>query len=178
MFTDGSQPIGRGIGPVLEALDVLAVLNCDKHAPNDLRAHALMLAGQILELSKAVPQGCGINIATDILDSGKAFSKFQAICNAQGGMRDIPKASIVHTIESKHSGTIVNIDNRYISQVAKLAGAPKSKYAGVELLVPLHSVVTKSQPLFKLYAETQGELRYALDFLKQGHDIFQIEVSE
>lgn len=178
MFTDGSQPIGRGIGPVLEALDVLAVLNCDKHAPNDLRAHALMLAGQILELSKAVPQGCGITIATDILDSGKAFSKFQAICNAQGGMRDIPKASIVHTIESKLSGTIVNIDNRYISQVAKLAGAPKSKYAGVELLVPLHSVVTKSQPLFKLYAETQGELRYALDFLKQGHDIFQIEVSE
>ena len=178
MFTDGSQPVGRGIGPVLEALDVLAVLNCDKDAPSDLRAHALMLAGQVLEFSPGVAQGCGIKIATDILDSGKALAKFQAICNAQGGMRDIPQASIIHTIESQQSGTIVNIDNRYIAQVAKLAGAPKSKSAGVELLMPLHSVVTTSQPLFKIYAETQGELRYALDFLKQGHEIFQIEVGE
>lgn len=178
IFSDGSQPVGRGIGPVLEALDVLAVLQCDTHAPSDLRSRALMLAGQIIEFSPNIAQGCGIKIATDILDSGQAFTKFQAICNAQGGMRDLPKPGIIHTIESKQSGSIVNIDSRYIAQVAKLAGAPKSKYAGVELLVPLYSVVTKSQPLFKLYAETQGELHYALDFLQQGHEIFQIEVSE
>ena len=92
-------------------------------------------------------------------------------------MRDILRAPFSHTIESKLSGTIINIDNRYIASVAKLAGAPKSKSAGVELLVPLHTVVGKSQPLFKLYAETQGELDYALDFLKQGHEIFQMEVS-
>ena len=177
MFTDGSQPIGRGIGPVLEALDVLAVLNRDKHAPQNLREHALMLAGQVIEFSPDVAPSQGINIATDILDSGKALLKFQAICEAQGGMRDIPKAPLMHTIESKRSGTIVNIDNRQIARVAKLAGAPKSKSAGVKLLVPLHSVVHKSQPLFELYAETQGELNYVLDFLKQGHEIFQIEVS-
>lgn len=178
VFTDGSQPVGRGIGPVLEALDVLAVLNGDPHAPRDLRAHALMLAGQVLEFSPDVAHGCGIKMATDILDSGKALAKFQAICNAQGGMREISKAPLSYTVESKQSGTIVNIDNRYIAQIAKLAGAPKSKSAGVELLVPLHSVVTQSQPLFKLYAETKGELHYALDFLKKGHDIFQIEESE
>ena len=72
--------------------------------------------------------------------------------------------------------TIVNIDNRHIASLAKLAGAPISKSAGVELLVSLHTVVSKSQPLFKLYAETQSQLDYALDFLKQGHEIFQIEV--
>lgn len=177
MFTDGSQPVGRGIGPVLEALDVLAVLNRDANAPQDLRQHALMLAGQVIEFSPGIAKGQGLKIATDILDNGKAFAKFQAICNAQGGMRDIPKAPFTHTIESRQSGTIVNIDNRYIARVAKLAGAPKAKSAGVELLVPLHSVVGRSQPLFKLYAETQGELDYALDFLKQGHEIFQIEVS-
>jgi thymidine phosphorylase len=177
-FSDGSQPVGRGIGPALEALDVLAVLNGDTQAPKDLRTRALMLAGQIIEFSPGVARGCGIKIATDMLDSGKAFAKFQAICKAQGGMRDIPKASIIHTIESKQSGVIVNIDNRHIARVAKLAGAPLSKSAGVELLAPLYSVVTKSQPLFKIHAETQGELHYALAFLKQGHEIFQIEVSE
>lgn len=51
IFSDGSQPVGRGIGPVLEALDVLAVLNCDKHAPQDLREHALVLAAHIIEFS-------------------------------------------------------------------------------------------------------------------------------
>ena len=176
IFSDGSQPIGRGIGPGLEALDILAVLNRNPNAPQDLREHALMLAGQVIEFSPNIAHGSGIKIATDILDSGRAFAKFQAICNAQGGMREIPQASFTHTIESKKSGIIVNIDNRQIARVAKLAGAPKSKSAGVELLVPLHSVVRKSQPLFKLYAETRGELNYALDFLKQGHEIFQIEV--
>ena len=177
VFSDGSQPIGRGIGPVLEALDVLAVLNRETSAPQNLRAHALTLAGQVIEFAPGVVVGDGLTIATNILDSGKALAKFQAICNAQGGMRDILRAPFSHTIESKLSGTIINIDNRYIASVAKLAGAPKSKSAGVELLVPLHTVVGKSQPLFKLYAETQGELDYALDFLKQGHEIFQMEVS-
>lgn len=177
LFTDGSQPIGRGIGPALEARDILAVLNRDSNAPQDLRQHALMLAAQIIEFSPDIHKGNGLKIATDILDSGKALAKFQAICVAQGGLRDLPKAAYTHTIESKCSGTIVNIDNREIARVAKLAGAPKSKSAGVDLLVPLHSVVSKSQPLFTLHAETQGELNYARNFLKQGHEIFQIEVS-
>jgi thymidine phosphorylase len=177
IFTDGSQPVGRGIGPMLEALDVLAVLNRDKQAPRDLRERALMLAGQVIEFSPQVQVGQGIRIATEILDSGKAFTKFQAICEAQGGMREIPKASFVHTIDSSKSGMIVNIDNRYIAEVAKLAGAPRSKAAGIELLTPLHSIVYKSQPLFRVYAETKGELEYALNFIKRDHQIFQIEAS-
>ncbi|MDF1678815.1 MAG: thymidine phosphorylase family protein [Legionellaceae bacterium] len=175
VFSDGSQPIGRGIGPVLEALDILAVLQCDPDAPQNLRAHALSLAGVVLEFSPTVARGQGLKIATDILNSGKAFEKFQAICEAQGGMRDISRPKLSHTVASHTSGKIVNIDNRLIARIAKLAGAPRSKAAGLELLTPLHSTVSKSQPLFKLYAETKGELNYALDFLRQGHTIFQIE---
>ena len=177
IFSDGQQPVGRGIGPVLEALDVLAVLNRALDAPQDLRDRALTLAGHIIEFSPGVAAGQGKIIATEILDSGKAWAKFQAICNAQGGMREIIKAPLSHTVEAKCSGTIVNIDNRYISSVAKLAGAPYSKAAGVELLTPLHTLVGQSQPLFKVYAETKGALNYALDFIQEGHEIFQIEVS-
>jgi len=153
------------------------VLNRDKHAPLDLRERALALAAHVIEFSANVRPGQGKVIATDILDSGKALLKFQAICKAQGGMRDIPVAPFTHTIESIQSGTIINIDNRHIARLAKLAGAPKSKSAGVLLLTPLHTIVEKSQPLFTLHAETQSELNYALDFLKQGHEIFQIEAS-
>ncbi len=177
IFTDGSQPVGRGIGPALEATDVLAVLTCNQDAPQDLRERALTLAGYVIEFSPSVVSGQGIHIARDILNSGKALAKFQAICEAQGGLCEIPTAPFSHTIESRVSGTIINIDNRYIARIAKLAGAPESKSAGIELLTPLHSIVAKSQPLFKIYAETHGQLQYALDFLRQGHEIFQIEVS-
>ncbi len=178
IFTDGLQPVGRGIGPALEARDILSVLNCDKNAPINLRERALILAGQILEFSPKVEEGEGKRIATEILLSGKALAKFEAICKAQGGMREIPTAPFVYTVESHRSGKIVNINNRNISRVAKLVGAPKSKSAGVELLSPLHTIVEKLQPLYKIYAETRGELNYALDFLKEAPEIFQIEESE
>jgi thymidine phosphorylase len=175
IFTDGFQPVGRGIGPALEARDVLSVLSCDKSAPQDLRDRALTLAGHILEFSPDVPEGKGKQIATSLLDNGKALKKFQAICKAQGGMFEIPVAPYTHVVTSKKSGKIINIDNRYIARLAKLAGAPKSKVAGVDLLVSLNSIIEKNQPLFTVHAEAQGELKYALSFLEQGHEIFHIE---
>lgn len=175
VFTDGSQPIGRGIGPALEAKDVFAVLSCDKSAPQDLRDRALTLAGHILEFSPDVIKGKGKEIAKSILESGKALSKFQAICIAQGGMFEIPSSSYSHTVNSNKAGKILAIDNRYIARIAKLAGAPKSKAAGVELFVSVNSIVEKNQPLYSIHAENSGELNYALAFLEQGHEVFYIE---
>lgn len=175
IFTDGSQPVGRGIGPALEARDILAVLQNDRSAPADLREHALILAGHIIEFCPRVKARQGFEIAREILDSGRALTKFEAICNAQGGMKEIPVASFSHTIESKYSGLIRNMDNRHIATIAKLAGAPNAKAAGIEMFVSLNSIIEKSQPLFKIHAETRGQLHYALDFFHKGHDIFQIE---
>lgn len=175
IFTDGSQPVGRGIGPALEARDIMAVLQNERDAPEDLREHALILAGHLIEFCPKVQPEQGLEIAKSILAGGQALTKFEAICNAQGGMREIPIAPFTHTVEAKLSGLIRNIDNRHIATIAKLAGAPEAKAAGVELLVTLNSTIKKFQPLFKIHAETQGQLHYALDFFHQGHEIFQIE---
>lgn len=175
IFTDGLQPVGRGIGPALEATDILAVLKCDKNAPQDLRERSLTLAGHILEFSPQIRSGEGKLIATEILNNGKAFLKFQAICNAQGGMREIPKAPFTYTIEAQKSGLLTSMDNRQIARIAKLAGAPYSKSAGIELFVKLNTRVSTSQPLFTIHAETRGELNYVLDFIKENKNIFQIE---
>ncbi|MGD8575391.1 MAG: thymidine phosphorylase family protein, partial [Gammaproteobacteria bacterium] len=86
VITDGSQPVGWGIGPALEARDVLAVLQCSPQAPRDLRERALMLAANVLELGGAARHGEGRAIAASALDSGRAWAKFQAICKAQGGL--------------------------------------------------------------------------------------------
>lgn len=175
VMTDGTQPVGRGIGPALEAHDIWSVLIGDKNAPADLRDRALTLAGHIIEFSPSVQKGTGKSIATSILESGKALEKFVAICTAQGGMFAIPTSKYKHTLEATMSGKIISIDNRYISQLAKLAGAPTSKASGIELLVKVGAQVKKKDPLCIIHAEAKGELDYALSFLHQGHPIFQIK---
>ncbi|MDX1838191.1 thymidine phosphorylase family protein [Legionella taurinensis] len=175
VFTDGTQPVGRGIGPALEARDVWSVLSCDKAAPQDLKERALTLAGHLLEFSPNVAKGSGKKIAESLLNNGQALRKFQAICHAQGGLFDIPTAPYTKTIVSTIKGKVTSIDNRLLAQLAKLAGAPKSKSAGVELLTPLNTCVDQGQPLFIVHAETKGELAYALTFHQQRHSIVHIE---
>lgn len=173
--SDGSQPVGRGIGPALEARDLISVLKNDNTAPQDLRERALDLAGHILEFSPEVKSGQGRTLAMALLDSGKAWVKFQAICEAQGGMKDIPKAQYTHVIEADKAGQVMAIDNRRIARVAKLAGAPTDKVAGVDLHTPVGTRIEKGQPLFTVHANAPGELDYALSYLKEQHNIIDIK---
>lgn len=175
IFTDGSQPVGRGIGPALEAKDILAVLQCNKDAPQDLRERSLTLAGEVLEFSEKVVPGTGRDLARTILDSGRAWKKFQAICQAQGGFFEPPTAAYTHVIAAKTAGKVSVIDNRRLARLAKLAGAPTSKAAGVELLAPIGAVIAQDQPLFVIHSETPGELKYAMSFLEKEPEIIHIE---
>ena len=173
--TDGSQPVGRGIGPALEAKDVLAVLQNKADAPKDLRDRALMLAGLIIEFSSAISKGEGIKIAKELLDSGKAWKKFQAICDAQGGLREPPHAAYTHTITALDEGRISCINNRDLARLAKLAGAPLDKTAGVFLHTSLGVNVKKNQPLYSVHASSKGALRYALSLLDQVPPVIQVD---
>jgi thymidine phosphorylase len=171
---DGSQPIGRGIGPALEARDVLAVLQCEPDAPQDLRRRAVTLSGALIELSGHAPVGRGEILAAQTLDSGRAWLKFQRICEAQGGMRTPPSSSHRQPIVAQHSGRMDAIDNRKIAKLAKLAGAPDQKAAGVELHLKLGEAVVTGQPLCTVHAAAVGELAYALDYAAANADIFRI----
>ncbi len=175
VFTDGSEPVGRGIGPALEAKDVLAVLQSDKNAPDDLRDRALLLAGQVLEFSSKVKEGEGLKLARNILDSGQAWQKFQAICLAQGGLFEPATAKYKHIISASISSKVNSIDNRRIARIAKLAGAPKSKVAGVELHTQIGREVEKGEPLFTVHSQTKAELEYALKFFQEENEIIHLE---
>ncbi|MGA2654840.1 MAG: thymidine phosphorylase family protein [Gammaproteobacteria bacterium] len=174
IFTDGTQPVGRGIGPALEAKDVLAVLHRHPNAPQDLRDRSLTIAGLILEFSKTILPGQGKMAAQAILDSGAAWKKFQAIANAQGGLREIPIAPYQYVMTAKKSGKISGVNNRHLSRIAKLAGAPREKVAGVELLIQINTRIEKDQPLLNVYAQTRGELDYSVNYLENEPDIFNI----
>jgi thymidine phosphorylase len=159
--TDGSQPVGRGIGPALEARDVLAVLRNAPGAPADLRARALRLAGAVLELGGAAPLGDGATLAGEVLADGRAWRKFQAIAEAQGGLRTPPVAPHQREVTAPAAGVVRAIDNRRIARVAKLAGAPAAPAAGVELRVRVGAPVAAGEPLFAIHADSPGRLEYA-----------------
>ncbi|WP_343232311.1 thymidine phosphorylase family protein [Tahibacter sp.] len=174
LLSDGTQPVGRGIGPALEAHDVLAVLRGAVQAPADLRERGLALAASIIEMGGLAPPGGGLAIATAVLDDGRANAKFEAICAAQGGMRVPGHAKHKHDVVAPHSGMIGSIDNRLIARTAKLAGAPLDPTAGMYLHVRVGDHVDAGDPLFTLHAESRGELAYALAFVKNHMKLIDV----
>lgn len=172
--TDGSQPVGRGIGPSLEARDVLAVLKCTPDAPTDLRQKAVTLAGALLELANAAASNQGEAAAAQVLASGRAWAKFQRICEAQGGMRTPPVSRQQRPVLAERSGRVLSIDNRRIARLAKLAGAPDDKAAGVDLHVRTGDPVERGQPLCTVHANAPGELAYAFDYAAANKDIIRV----
>lgn len=162
--TDGMAPVGRGIGPALEARDALAVLRREASAPPDLEHRALALAGAALEFGGAAAAGEGPALARAVLDDGRAWRKFQEICEAQGGMRTPPVAPCKHDFVSGLSGSVASMDNRRLSRIAKLAGAPQTACAGIDLHVRIGDFVERGEPLFTLHAASPGALAYALEY--------------
>jgi len=177
ILTDGTQPVGSGIGPALEARNILDVLQMKPSAPDDLRQRALVLAGHVLELGGAAGPGEGIVLAKATLDSGRAWDKFQRICEAQGGMR-VPRIAPYHrVIASTAAGIVTSLDNRRLAKIAKLAGAPEDNAAGLELHVRLGDSVDPRQPLYTIHSESPGELAYALNYARANAGTVGIQVS-
>jgi thymidine phosphorylase len=175
IITDGSQPVGRGIGPALEAKDVLAVLKNETDAPLDLANRSVTLAGKLLEMAQKTGVGNGKTLAMEILKSGQAWEKFQRICLAQGGLKTPPKAEYIYQVKAEKEGLVSSIDNRKISKIAKLAGAPGVPAAGVLMHVALKQVVEKDETVFEIHAESEGELSYSLGYLSDNENVIQIE---
>jgi thymidine phosphorylase len=170
-LTDGSQPVGRGIGPSLEARDVLAVLGNEATAPDDLRDRALALAGRLIDLARPTSGGAGRRLAGELLASGAALRKFEAICEAQGGRKHLATALQRRDVTADRDGLVTEIDNRKLAKAAKLAGAPAASVAGVDFHAPLGRRVARGDTLFTLHADTRSELDYAMAYVAGNADI-------
>jgi thymidine phosphorylase len=165
VITDGRQPIGNGIGAVLEARDVMRVLENDPRAPMDLRQKALRLAGRLIECDPDVRGGDGFAIARDILDSGRALTRMNQIIEAQGRREfdhNHPELGpLSFEVHATQGGVVAGIDNLQIARVARLAGAPKVRSAGVDLFCKLGDTVTEGDTLYRVYAGYSADLEFA-----------------
>jgi thymidine phosphorylase len=165
VITDGRQPVGNGIGPMLEARDVMRVLENDPRAPNDLRQKSLRLAGRLIECNPDVRGGDGFAIARDILDSGRALAKMNAIIAAQGRKpfdhNNLQLGALTFEVCASAEGVVTGIDNLQIARIARLAGAPKVIGAGVDLFRKLGDAVASGDVLYRVHAGYQSELEFA-----------------
>jgi AMP phosphorylase len=168
VYTDGSQPIGNGFGPVLEMLDIIKVFQ--NNGPKDLREKSIYLAAELIKL-------CGIKEskakATEILESGKAYKKFKEIINAQNEKNnfdtkvgELKLAKIKKIIPVNKSGKIVRISNKGINSLCRILGTPETASAGAYLHKHLEKV-KKGEPLLTLYSESKIKMKDALKFLKE-----------
>src|SRR3989344_4481877 len=168
IITDGSQPIGHGIGPLLEAEDVMAVLRNDPLAPADLRKKALMMAGILLEMTGKYRKGSGIKIAKEILQSGKALQKMNHIITAQGKQKMPSLGTFCYHVRSRYIGRVQEIDNEIIAKIARIAGAPEDKGAGLYIKKYKGDIIKRGDVLYTLYAESQFKWDLALEFLRKN----------
>jgi len=170
VITDGRQPIGRGIGPVLEARDVMRVLENHPDAPHDLRSKALMLAGRMIEFDPDVRGGDGFHIARDILESGRALARMNAIIDAQGRRVQPPgPGPLTHELRAPSDGVVLAIDNLRLARIARLAGAPQMPGAGADLLKKQGDRVRAGEPLYRLHAQFEADLAFACRLAEAGN---------
>jgi len=166
-LTFGDQPLGCGIGPALEAREALVTLMGG--GPADLRDKAVSLAGMLFEM---VGVENGQAKAEDMIDSGRAEAKLREIIAAQGGKPkvqpdDLPVGPEFAEVKSSSSGKVIYLSTDDIVRVAREAGAPKEKGAGLILHSKLGQTVHKDSVLFEIYAERSSKLSSALELANQ-----------
>jgi len=171
IITDGSQPIGNGIGPGLEARDVLWLLEGDDRMPLDLRQKSVLMAGYMLELAGKSKPGFGYKKALSILESGEAHKKMLEIIKEQGirinKSEDIPMGKYKYDYRASKKGRISHIDNFSITRIARIAGAPLDHAAGIYLYKHKRDRVKKGDKIFTIYSESREKLKNSLEELKR-----------
>ncbi len=164
VLTDGKQPIGNGIGPILEIRDVLRVLRRD-NSPKDLELKSVMLSGFLLEMLGKAKKGKGRYTAMEILNSGKAFAKFKEIIKAQSGsINNLKSSRFHHTIFSSIKSSIRSIDNRKINLLARILGCPRDKASGLYIHKHVGESIVRGDSLITFYAESRIRLKEGLKF--------------
>jgi thymidine phosphorylase len=170
ILTDGRQPIGNGIGPVLEAADVMAVLGNDPAAPQDLREKSLRIAAHLLEYDPSLRGGAGYARARELLESGAAMQQMMKIIDAQGPSTCVKTlGTLQQDITAPKGGKVMAIDCLILNRIARMAGAPIDKGAGIRVMHKIGDSVEQGQPLYRIYAHDPASIEVAVRIARDNN---------
>lgn len=175
-FDQARQPIGQGIGPALEARDVVRVLQQKPNRPIDLERKALALSAELMAMARGRSIDWALDQAKHALRTGLAWRKMQAIITAQGGRPDIDAEALMdhaatYTITANRTGRVTGLNNRAIDEVARTLGAPEQKLGGLYLERKLGQTVKRGQPLLTLYSHSADRIQLARAAVEQHRPV-------
>ena len=148
-ITDALQPIGAGVGAVLQVREVLRVLQQHEKRPDDLEKKAVYLASKIIELVGMAKGKEALKLAYGQLVSGEARKKMQRIIKAQHGKNpnikseELELAPKTKDVLAKKDGTVSVIDMKILNIAARTLGSPVDLHAGIYLHHKLGEKVKK-----------------------------------
>lgn len=168
------EPRGSGVGPLLEAKEVIEVLS-GRSEGHHMRRLAIEMSADIFELIGKCKKGKGKFLAQEILSSGKAYEKFKEIVKAQGGdpkkFSSLKPGKFSKDIIAEKNFTIKNIDIKRINQTAIIAGCPSRKASGLYLYKHLGDKVIKGEKITTIYSQSAAELKEAVNFFVRVNPI-------
>jgi putative thymidine phosphorylase len=169
-----NEPAGRGIGPVMEAKDVLMVLEQSPNRPLALEKKSLHLAKQLLELCQKTEgkHEDAMEVVRNILTSGRALEVMKTIIKAQGGDPNVTSESIqtakfTHTCHAAKHGTISAVDNFHLNSLAKIVGAPEDRQAGLFLHKKIGEPISKDDTILTIFSNSSHAIQEAIETIKQ-----------
>lgn len=173
LLTRGNQPIGYTIGPALEAREALETI-MRMSSPRDLIDKITSLSGLLLKMCRRGDK----KTAERVLFSGKAEEKLREIISAQGGddkikPDDIPIADNCAEIRSGGNGMVSAISDDALAFIARIAGAPKDKLAGIIMNKKIGDKIKIDEVLFTIHAEKKHKLKNALRSAEES-GVYQI----
>jgi AMP phosphorylase len=127
------------------------------------------MAGMLLEMG-GIKQG--EVKAQELLMSGKALDKFREIVAAQGGDPNIRSADIKighysFDVTANRSGYVNSISNKELVALARAAGSPRDKGAGVLLHKKRGNRVDEGEPVLTIYADIRAKLGQAVELSRK-----------
>jgi len=173
LISRGDEPVGNGIGPALEARDVLWILRRDPRRPRDLENKSITMAGMLLNMAGVAKAE---SKARNILESGKAYQTMKAIISAQGGNPSINPDNLSigpysFTVHASKNGRVIDINTKLISHVCRIAGAPMDKGAGMYLHIHEGNSVKKGDLILTIYAHSKKRLHFAKEEYSKGEAV-------
>jgi len=110
--------------------------------------------------------------ALQLLSSGKAEEKLRQIIEAQGGdpqvkAEDMSVGDKCTEVTAEIGGRVLWVNNSAIAQIARTAGTPNDKKAGLLLNLKMGEKVDKGDILFQIYSSSASRCELAADLAEK-----------
>ena len=184
LLTRMDEPIGRFAGNWIEVAECIEILQNRVHSlSRDLVTLSLTLAGHMLHLARRAPTPeAGAALASDLLQSGAAYTAWLRLVRAQGGditVFDHPfhhhKPAAQRTLHASHAGYLASMDCKQVGWAVQRLGAgrtrpgdPVSAHAGIEMHAKLGDQLEPQQPIITLFAEDPELLNEPEHMIRQS----------